>query len=69
MFFSKSSNIPNSITLNLSGIVVEVEVVKEFILLGCTIDNDLSFSTHVDILKKTVLQKLYLLLKNCSLSL
>ena len=36
-----------------------VEIVDNFKLLGCTIDNKLNFEIHFRLLKKTILYKLY----------
>ena len=46
---------PNYIMIGSTG----VEVVNHFKLLGCTIDDRLTFAKHVDILVKTINQKLF----------
>jgi hypothetical protein len=63
MIISNHSNKPTSIGLTLSDASVVVDVVTEFKLLGCTLDNKLQFSTYVDLLKKTILQKLFAIKK------
>ena len=55
MIISKEIIKPNYIMINKTG----VEVVDQFKLLGCTIDDKLLFNKHVDILIKTINKKLF----------
>ena len=50
---------PNYIMIGTTG----VEVVDHFKLLGCTVDDKLTFSKHVDSLVKTIRQKLFAIKK------
>jgi hypothetical protein len=59
MVITKARRSKLSIPVHLEIDGNRVEVVNEFKLLGCTIDDDLTFAKHVNVLRKTVNRKLF----------
>ena len=55
IFTNKRITKPDKILINNN----QVERVVDFKLLGCMIDESLSFANHVELLRKTVFQKLH----------